>query len=249
MSNSTTERIISPLTGKRSIIDLTGQRFGKLVIVALDGIRVVQGSGRTYSRAYWLCQCDCGESIAIRGDGLTSSGTRSCGCIRPPARFDLAGQRFGKLVVVARGDARYNGKQGAYWKCQCDCGESSVVKGGDLRRGFTTSCGCNARGENHHGWNPDRDHLDSRLKVSNLLNNWRRDVYERDGYTCQACGDATGGNLNAHHLDSWTAFPDKRMYLDNGITLCEPCHKEFHSSLGWTHVPCTKADYIEWVNG
>lgn len=57
---------------------------------------------------------------------------------------------------------------------------------------------------------------------------WRRVVFERDHYTCRHCGDNRGGNLNAHHIKGFSAFPDLRYELDNGITLCEECHEEVH---------------------
>ena len=42
-----------------------------------------------------------------------------------------------------------------------------------------------------------------------------------------------GVNLNAHHLNGWNAFPEQRFDLDNGVTLCTDCHKDFHSQYGY----------------
>jgi 5-methylcytosine-specific restriction endonuclease McrA len=58
---------------------------------------------------------------------------------------------------------------------------------------------------------------------------WRYDVFARDKFTCQECDDKKGGNLNAHHIKSFANFPSLRLDIDNGITLCEPCHKKKHS--------------------
>lgn len=55
-------------------LDLTGQRFGKLV--ALE--RTEQ---RTDRRVKWKCQCDCGNIVYIRSSYLTSGHTQSCGCL------------------------------------------------------------------------------------------------------------------------------------------------------------------------
>ena len=38
--------------------------------------------------------------------------------------------------------------------------------------------------------------------------------------------------LNAHHIKNWADNPDDRFDLNNGITLCEKCHSEFHRKYG-----------------
>jgi hypothetical protein len=53
--------------------------------------------------------------------------------------IDLAGQKFGKLMVI---EEAYR-KKNVYWKCLCDCGTETIVIGSGLRNGHTTSCGCN----------------------------------------------------------------------------------------------------------
>lgn len=81
-----------------------------------------------------------------------------------PRFIDLTQKRFGYLTVVSRARSR---KQSTVWNVECDCGSKITVFAGNLVRGFTKSCGCNAfgkewkekrklvtfpRGENHHNW-------------------------------------------------------------------------------------------------
>lgn len=55
-------------------------------------------------------------------------------------RIDLTGQRFGRLEVLGYA---YSLSNGAYWSCQCDCGNRKTILGSSLRRvGNTQSCGC-----------------------------------------------------------------------------------------------------------
>lgn len=54
--------------------------------------------------------------------------------------IDLTDQRFGRLVVLHEAGRSKAGK--VLWLCQCDCGNTKIVVGGDLRSGKTTSCGC-----------------------------------------------------------------------------------------------------------
>lgn len=52
----------------------------------------------------------------------------------------MTGQRFGKLAVIEFAGMNHEGS--AMWKCICDCGKDTVVRGYTLRRGDTQSCGC-----------------------------------------------------------------------------------------------------------
>ena len=54
-------------------------------------------------------------------------------------RKDLTGQRFGRLTVI---EFVSNEHPKTYWRCQCDCGETTVVCQGELHKGSTLSCGC-----------------------------------------------------------------------------------------------------------
>lgn len=54
---------------------LTGQRFGRLVVLGLD--RAAQGRG-----ALWRCRCDCGNEKTVRTGALNAGLTNSCGCLR-----------------------------------------------------------------------------------------------------------------------------------------------------------------------
>lgn len=57
-------------------LDLTGQRFGKLVVIGDEGYR------RKNKRGMWLmCECDCGNSLNVRKDRLACGNTTSCGCV------------------------------------------------------------------------------------------------------------------------------------------------------------------------
>ena len=65
---------------------------------------------------------------------------------------------------------------------------------------------------------------------------WRKAVFDRDMYTCQCCGDKSHSGhpvtLASHHIKNWNNNPDCRYDVDNGITLCERCHLDFHSMYG-----------------
>ena len=87
--------------------------------------------------------------------------------------------------------------------------------------------------ENNPNWNDnltEEERLDAREYPEYY--EWRKGVYERDNYTCQHCGER-GGKLNAHHLNGYDWDKEHRTDINNGITLCDGCHKEFHKQYGY----------------
>jgi hypothetical protein len=60
---------------------------------------------------------------------------------------------------------------------------------------------------------------------------WRNAVFERDNWTCQKY-KIRGGKLHPHHIKNFSEFPELRFAIDNGITLSERAHKEFHIKYG-----------------
>lgn len=74
-----------------------------------------------------------------------------------PKLIDLVGRKSGKLTVVAYS---HRGTKEHYWKCSCECGGESVVRGSHIRDGSTTSCGSSADfhrpGQFKHGMSGSR---------------------------------------------------------------------------------------------
>lgn len=62
-----------------SAIDLTGRRFGRLVVKSLSNTHF--GNGKKKVR-HWLCACDCGNCKIVSRSSLAMRLTRSCGCLR-----------------------------------------------------------------------------------------------------------------------------------------------------------------------
>lgn len=82
-------------------------------------------------------------------------------------------------------------------------------------------------GPNNPVWNGGTSSARTKMWQSQEYKDWRQDVFERDNYTCQGegCGQI-GGKLNAHHIRSYSLFPELRLDLSNGQTLCLDCHKK-----------------------
>lgn len=79
-----------------------------------------------------------------------------------------------------------------------------------------------------NNWNGFANTESMKIRKSKKIIIWRKSVYERDNYTCQLCKHKHGRNLNAHHIKVFKDYPEERLDVDNGITLCEECHYIIH---------------------
>ena len=61
---------------------------------------------------------------------------------------------------------------------------------------------------------------------------WRRKVFNRDKNTCQHCKIIFSRKfLIAHHIKSWKKYPKLRYIVNNGLTLCRPCHNKIDKEI------------------
>lgn len=103
------------------IKNLTGQRFGRLVVTR-DTLRRNKSGN-----VVWECKCDCGKITIVSSDHLKSGSVRSCGCLHIGINLsDLTGERSGRLIALKCTSIRKNGN--VLWDCKCDFYfEGSVV--------------------------------------------------------------------------------------------------------------------------
>ena len=103
--------------------DMTGKRFGKLKVI------------RYNQHSHWVCHCDCGNEVIVRGWELRNNKKTSCGkCEHNKRLNDLTGQTFGYWIVN-----KYVGDK--KWNCTCTlCNRSFDVDTNNLIKGTSKSC-------------------------------------------------------------------------------------------------------------
>jgi len=90
-------------------------------------------------------------------------------------------------------------------------------------------CSLRCRGKSLVGklapnWKTGYSFFSKTLRQTEEYKLWRIKVFSRDNFTCQVCG-IVGSRLEAHHIKSLALFHKLAFDVNNGITLCRPCHK------------------------
>lgn len=138
MGPEAARRNLKKATNPNPVIDLTGERFDRLLVIE-------RAENCPKGGARWRCKCDCGKITIVPSRTLIHGGTKSCGCGQfrgmKRHRDDLTGQKFGRLTALSfvRSDPE---KGRTFWRCLCDCGKETRVNAHSLKTGMTKSCGC-----------------------------------------------------------------------------------------------------------
>ena len=94
--------ILSGTSGRMSVIDITGQRFGRLVVTGMTDTR-------TCGDVVWHCRCDCGKEMDVAAACLRRGNTKSCGCWRRDRAKSIAPTQTGKYTGI-----HFSKSNGAY---------------------------------------------------------------------------------------------------------------------------------------
>ena len=109
-------------------------------------LKMLPKDGKT-SKVHFLCECqNCGTLRKVEYQHLKNRLYKNCPNCKPKPnlKYDLTGQRFGKLLVLERAEnhKQKNGSEKVQYRCLCDCGNECIVQSTHLRSNHTLSCGC-----------------------------------------------------------------------------------------------------------
>jgi len=225
------------------MIDLTGQKFGKLTVISR-----AESVGK---HCRWVCLCGCGEKLIIFGTSLKSGRSKSCGCSIKLKPEELIGKKFGKLLVLSRSISKKitSKHEKIFYKCLCDCGKITVIPSGNLKSGTWKSCGCL------------RSYLDRTKPAKNkLFNRYKRNAKERgikfnlgfDDFihltqlSCFYCGKKPSQFYKYYNVTEKFIYNGVDRLNSSGIyekNNVVPCCKECNY-LKWSR---DKEEFIEWL--
>ena len=130
--------------GSKSEVQV-GKKFGLWTVLEIEVKNPNSGAKRVRKGA--LCQCECGTQRYKEYRDLYDGRSTSCGCNGQTNAINSLIQKgsikpgtvFGKLTVI-EDLGMIEGTH--YCKCQCACGQETIVSNTHLKAGHTQSCGC-----------------------------------------------------------------------------------------------------------
>ena len=94
----------------KQLIDLTGQRFGRLTVIKQAPALKKEYQYSTSYRTMWHCECDCGESVIVAGQNLIRGITKSCGCLRREHASRRLKEAYKAAALLKEMEKETNGK-------------------------------------------------------------------------------------------------------------------------------------------
>jgi hypothetical protein len=206
--------------------NLKNIKFGKLLVLSME----ISGGKGVHTR--WNCICDCGSLCVKQSNHLISGDSKSCGCTNTK---NIEGMKFGLLTAIEDIGIRSSNRQ-RMWRCLCECGKYSVVRGDSLRNGHIRSCGCikkqrsvetriklsKYRGEKCSAWKGGLATKPYAPGFNKLKKDYIRDI---DNHICCECGKKESDmniKLHVHHID----YDKNNHEQGNLISLCQSCHSK-----------------------
>lgn len=181
--------------------------------------------------------------------------------------MDLTGARVGRLTVISRSPKAATNHGGASWNCQCDCGNTSVVRASSLRKGAkglkggVQSCGCGQSQvcrELAYKWIEKRGCVGG---VTREVNGYKKNC-EKRGFTwdltyqealdlltsdCVYCGQAPTKPTQSKRLNKVEKIGgidrvdnNKGYTPDNSVSCCETCNR--------AKLKMTRGEFLDWAN-
>lgn len=118
------------------------------------------------------------------------------------------------------------------------CGKTMMLSLSVAEKKKTCSKDCSSHrrsstqlGAKSHRWQGGKTSQNRLMRNSVCVHIWRRAVFARDDYRCLACGTRSR-DLTADHILPWSLFPAFRFDVENGRTLCRPCHRALPTTGG-----------------
>jgi hypothetical protein len=223
-----------------------GNKYGLLTVVAYLKIN--------NNAVKWECKCDCGNVVYVSTSHLGKT-TNSCGCYKiAKLKKNEIGNKYNLLLVTEEAGQSSGGT--FLWKCLCDCGKETIVRGDSLRDGSVKSCGhlqlqSAAKTSQVPYGEATKNKIISHIiagaiKREYIVSLSREELYNLTQNDCFYCGIPPSTLTKSKHNKGdfiWNGIDrvdNKIGYIKtNCVTCCEPCNR--------AKLTRDLATYLKWI--
>ena len=190
---------------KKQREDLTGLRFGRLVVISYN-----EEVTKQKKRTYWNCKCDCGNEKVIRGSHLRSGDIVSCGCYnrdrvkeqwKDEEYRQMMSDKMREMVEEMWQDEEFKQKQIDKTKEMWQDEEFKQMMSDKMAR------------ENNPSWKGGITPTSIHLGHLPVVKQWFSSSKQQVNYTCELTGKV--GGVNTHHLKAFSIIVKEAHELNN----------------------------------
>jgi len=175
-------------------------------------------------KGYKMPQKQRDKIIESRKANVKKKGkNKICSCGKEFYEYPHQNRKFCSRLCANKGNAKKNSK--------AKTGENNPMYGKKAwNKGiYGVTKHPSNQGKNCHFWKGGISREKYKLRRGGEWKKWRKEVFERDDYTCQNKNcNQRGGQLIPHHIKLFSYYEKDRFKVSNGITVCEKCHKYLH---------------------
>lgn len=176
----------------------------------------------TYSDSQWSKRKYCSPNCARK----TYSSIRNSQWADPEYREMMSKSHKGKPSPL-KGTKKPPEKIRKGWKHSAESNEKNRLAHSGKKASLDTRVKMREAkiGAKSYSWKGGVTSANKVVRRSMQYRIWRTAVFERDDYTCQMCR-VRGVEIHADHIKPFAFFPELRLEVSNGRTLCVPCHQK-----------------------
>jgi len=158
------------------------------------------------------------KNVVLKGNGLFCS--RSCAA-KNPDKKRKKGEMVALVCIVCKTKFQ---EYKSHLKAEPNRGKCCSKKCRGINHSKTTN------GSKSHRWKGGLTKRETLVRARMVTRTWAKAIKARDNMTCQICGTKKykTSDLHAHHITPWCEKESLWHSMDNGKTLCVPCHLKEH---------------------
>ena len=189
--------------------DLTGRGYGRLTVIERRG-------SDKYGNAMWLCKCECGNEVIVRGSHLISDSTTSCGCYRKEKTKELWQNEEFRKIQSEKTKEKWQNEEFRQIQSEASSKRLKERWQDEEFRQMRINEAKERTGENNANYKGGITPIRKYLRLLPVVVKWMEDAKENVNYTCELIGKQC--YVETHHIKPFCEL-NIEAHMLNGIQI------------------------------